>query len=209
MGETDLETQTSAQQHHIVRSSSYPIIDYDERAFEPTYNERRHGKYGESPVEPFSSYMNSTSMPQPIDEYPNELCQNLNCWQTAPHQHTIEELQCLMDKARSALEHDSSENEKQVQQQRQARKIAKKPTKIRSSRGSNSLVDNAARMSRDLRCTLPDASELAAQAANDQSNLAQLLFHKPPNRTFTLTLRPTPSKQSLVEADEAGMTELA
>ena len=209
LDETDLESQTSAQQHNVVQSSSYPFIDYDERAFEPTNGGQRHDKYKESPVEPFSLYRNSTSMPQPIDEYPNELCQNLNCWQMTPHQHSNEELQCLMDKVRPRLEHDSSENEEQVQKQRKAWKIAKRPTKPRSSRRLNSLVDDPARMSRDLRRTLPDTSELATQADNDQSNLAQLLSHKPPNRTFTLALRPTPSRQSLVEGNEAEISKPA
>ena len=207
MGETDLEYQTSAQ-HSSVPSSSCLNIDYEERAFEPTKG-RGYQEYKESLIEPFSSYRNSASIPHPNDDYPNEICQDLNCWQTAPHQHTIEELQCLMDNARSRLEHNSSENKKQVQKQRAARKIAKNPTKLQSSRGLHSWVDNPFRMNRDLRSALPDTSELTAQAANDQSNLAQLFVHKPPNRTFTLALRPALSEQSLVEADEAGIAEPA
>ena len=207
MGETDLEYQTSAH-HSSVPSSSYLNIDYDERAFEPTKG-RGYEEYKESPIEPFSSYRNSASMPHPHDDYPNEICQNLNCWQTTPHQHTIEELQRLMDKARSRLEHDSSENEEKVQKQQTAWKITKNPKKLRSSRGFNNLGDNPFRMNRDLRRTLPDTSELTVQATKDQSNLAQLLVHKPPNRTFTLALRPALSEQSLVQADEAGIAEPA
>ena len=210
MGETDLESQTSAQQDNSVRSSSYSTIDYDERSFAQTNDGRRYEKYGESPVEPFSSYRNSTSVPQPIDDFPNELCQNLNCWQTAPHQHTIEELQYLMEKTHSRLERDPSINEEQVQKQRPATKIAKKPSmRRRSSRGLNSLLDNSARMTRDLKRTLPDTSKTATQIAKDQSHRAQLFNHVSSNRTFTLALRPTPSRQSLVETDEAEIAEPA
>ncbi|KAL8790246.1 MAG: hypothetical protein Q9195_006469 [Heterodermia aff. obscurata] len=207
--ETDLQSQTSVQQDSVLRSSSYPNIDYDERAFEPTNDGHRHEEYRGSIVEPFSSYRNSASMPHPIDDYPNEICQDLNCWQTAPHQHTIEELQNLMNKARSQVEHDPSENEEQVQKPREARKIAKKPTKLQSSRGSNRSVENTARFSRDLRSALPDKSELAAQTTDEQSDLAQLLLHRPSNGTFTLALRQKPSMQSRVETDEAGTAEPA
>ena len=208
MGETDLESQTSAQKCSTVRSSSYPTIDYDERSFEPPNNGRQYEKYRESSIEPFSSYRNSTSVPQPIDDdYPNELCQNLNCWQTAPHQHTIEELQYLMEKTRSRSEHDRSKNETKVQKQRQARKIAKPTTRLRSSRGLNSLLDDPARMIRDLKRSLPDTSGIATQVAKDQSHRAQLPNHISSNRASTLALRPIPSRQSLIEADEVEVAE--
>ena len=207
MDETDPESQTSAQ-HSSLSSSSYLNIDYDERAFEPAKG-RGYEECKESFIEPFSSYRNSASMPHPNDDYPNEICQDLNCWQTAPHQHTVEELQCFMDNARLQLKNDSSENEAQVQKQRTARKITNNPTKLQSSRGLHNLVDDPFKMDRDLRRTLPGTSELTAQAANDPSSLAQLLVQKPPTRTFTLALRPALSEQSLVEGAEAGNVEPA
>ena len=197
--EADLESQNPARQHSVLQSSSFPNIEFGERAFEPLKKGRGYEEYRESPVEPFSSYRNSSSMPHPTDEYPNETCQSLNCWQTVPHQHSTEELQYLVHKRRTRLEYDSSEDEERVQRRREARKIAKAPTKLRSSRGLNRLVEQPASLNRDLRSALPDNSELAAQATSEQSNLAQLLIHRPANRTFDLVLRPKPSKLSTTQ----------
>ena len=206
MDETDLESQNSAQQQSVVRSSSDPNIEYEEHAFESANNRRKNEEYT---VEPFSSYKNSASMPHPTDDYPNEICQNLNCWQTTPHQHSIEELRYLMNKAGSRLEHDSPENEEPVQKQRETRQIVKTPTKLRGSRGLDRLVENPSKFSRDLRSALPDKSELPPQATKEQSELARLLLHRPLNGAFTLALREKPSSQFLVEVDEAGIAELA
>ncbi|CAF9916224.1 MAG: hypothetical protein HETSPECPRED_002798 [Heterodermia speciosa] len=186
MDETDLESQNYARQQSNVRFSTDPNTEYEEHAFESANNRRKNEEYT---VEPFSSYKNSASMPHPTDDYPNEICQNLNCWQTTPHQHSFEELQYLMNRAGSRLEHDSPKNEELVQKRQETKQIVKTLTKLRGSRGLDRLVENPGKFSRDLRGALPDKSELPPQATKEQSDIARLLLHRPLNGAFTLALR--------------------
>ncbi|KAG6986639.1 hypothetical protein G7Y79_00075g099110 [Physcia stellaris] len=181
----------------------YDEIDPYEYAFEPSGTEHGYGCQVVNPVESFSCYRNYGGITDPTQEPAEAICRRLNCWLDTPHTHDSEEILSHLENEQKRAEYSSTEDEEEVLRRRPARKKVKKNNKPGSTRPSTSLLGTSATSSQDLKRALPRASELVPQATADEANLAQLLAHRPPQRTFTLAIRPAISKQSLAKVAPA------
>ena len=181
----------------------YDDVDPYEYAFEPRGTEHGYGCHAFNTIEPFSSFRNYGGISDPAEEPSEAICRRLNCWLDTPHTHDSEDILAHLENEQNRVEYSSTEEEDESLGQRPARKQVKKNTKMRKTRPSTSLLESSAKSSQDLKRALPSASELVPQATTDEANLAQLLTHRPPDRTMTLAIRPAISKPPLPEVAQA------
>lgn len=185
----------------------YDEIDPYEYAFEPRGTEHGYGCQVVNPVEPFSCYRNYGGISDPTQEPSEAICRRLNCWLDTPHTHDSEEILSHLENEQKRAEYSSTEDEEDMLGRRPARKKVKKNNKPGGTRPSTSLLDPSAKSSQDLKRALPSASELVPQATTDEANLAQLLAHRPPDRTMTLAIRPATSKNLVAKGAPASTVE--
>ena len=202
----------------------YEDADPYEYAFEPRGTEYDYGCHGLNTIEPFSSYRNYGGISDPTQEPLEAICRRLNCWLDTPHTHDSEEILAHLDNEQKQVEYSSTEEEDELFGHRPARKKVKKSTKKKSTHAATSLLESSAKVkkgtkkksthatsllessaksSQDLKRALPSTSELIPQATTAEANLAQLLTHRPPDRTMTLAIRPAASKPPLAQVAQA------
>ena len=132
--------------------------------------------------EPFSSYRS-----QDLSEYASEACQRLGCWQSAPHSHDLSERPLTTPRRKPNILSPGFSDEKRLtvhedDATRETAAIASRDIHI----PWNAILSTRKMGTRDLKRALPRL----LQKESEIRSPSKLQTHKPPDRQFTLPLRP-------------------